>query len=174
MRYFIVFVALLLTYSGCSTTETVQQPEPAEPETQPMIPSWYSKGVHFSSDSLALYGYSLASAADSSRAVELSTQSSLDYLRIQIDRTAEEIRENLANSPNGQTYGSPSFLIRLRNTVSELSLGSVSFTRMHKVSDGGVHYSYTRASLPQKNLHNLFENRLEDERFLQQLENLSL
>lgn len=176
MRYFIGCVALLLVYSGCSTTETIPQSEPERIETtsRPMIPSWYSAGVHFSSDSLALYGYSLASAIDSSRAVELATQSSLDYLRIEIDRTAEEIRKNLADSPNGDTYGSPSFIVRLRNAVSELSLDSVSFTRMHTISDSGVHYSHTRARLPQKALHNLFEKRLQDDRFLQQMENMSL
>lgn len=176
MRYFIGCLALLLTYSACSTTqETVQPTEETEPvTTQPLVPAWYDDGVHFSSDSLALHGYSLASATDSSRAVELSTKNSLEYLRFAIDRTAEEIRESLVDSPDGSSYNSPSFIIQLRNTVSDLSLSSASFTRKHNISDSGVHYSYTRASISQSALYNLFEGRLEDDRFLQQLRSLPL
>lgn len=176
MRYFIGCLALFFTYSACSSTqETIQQPQETEPVVaETTVPTWYNDGVHFSSDSLALHGYSLASATDSSKAVELSTQNSLEYLRFEIDRTAEEIREDLADSPDGSTYGSPSFIIQLRNTVSDLPLTSASFTRKHDVSDRGIHYSYARASLTKSTLYNLFEDRLQDARFLEELSSLPL
>ncbi|MDX1640081.1 MAG: hypothetical protein R3220_00185 [Balneolaceae bacterium] len=173
MRYFIGCIALVLVYSGCSSTETTQQPVEDEQEIQPMMPSWYSDGIHSASDSLALHGFSFASATDSSRAAELSTQHSLRYLRFEIDRLAEEIRQDLADSDDGAAYNSPSFIIQLRRTVSQLPLDSASFDSMHNVSDRGIHYSYQRATLQKTALYNLFENRLEDNRFLQQIRNLS-
>lgn len=174
MRYFFGCLALLLAYSACTSTETVQEPEEIEQEaTQSMVPSWYSDGVHFSSDSLALHGYSLASAMDSSRAVELSTQNSLKYLRFQIDRTTEQARKNLADSLGTETYSSPAFIIKLRNTVSQLSLNSATFTQEHLISDEGIHFTYIRSTISRSELYNLLENRIQDDSLLEELRNSS-
>lgn len=173
MRYLLACIALLITiFSGCSTTQTAQEDrvekEPVVEEDA--VPDWYRGGVHFSSDSLALYGYSLASATDSLEAVQFSTETALSYLRSQVDRELEEIRENFADSEGDNSiYNSPAFIIRLRNTVSELPLESASLTQEHETSDNGVHYMYTKATLSRKDLNNLLRRNLEDERFLEQI-----
>ncbi len=158
--------------AGCSSTEPVQQEEtePAEPiEEESLIPSWYNAGTHSSSDSLSLHGYALASAMDSSRATELSTQTALEYLRFEIDRTAEEIRRELAGSSADGNYGSSTFIIRLRNSVANLSLNSANITLEHESSESGVHYSYAKASIPRTELPNLLRNELNDSVFLQEI-----
>ena len=172
MRYFLGVVSLLSFFSACSSTEPVQEvtPQPEQEPVETTVPSWYNAGVHSSSDSLSVYGYSLASAADSSEAAELSTKNALEYLRFEIDRTVEEIREDLADS--GQepgTYNSAIFIIHLRNTVSDISLNSAEFTRFHETSDNGIHYSYTRSSLSKSQVFNLLEDQFENSRFTEEL-----
>lgn len=175
MRYFLGSVILAFLIAGCATTEPAEETGQTEPETvRPLVPEWYSNTVHSSSDSLSLHGYALASATDSLTAVELSTQKSLDYLRFEIDRTLEEIRRDLAESSDETAqYNAPSFIIELRNVVTNLPLTTAKFSRMHQVSDNGIHYSYSRATLLKLELLGLLENRLDDERMLQELDNLS-
>lgn len=178
MRYFIGCVALLLAFAGCSSTETVQQKEetePAEPiEQESPIPSWYNAGVHSSSDSLSIHGYALASAMDSSRAAELSTETALEYLRLEIDRTTEEVRKELSDLNSGNTdYTSPSFIIHLRNTISDLSLDVADITIKHEASDKGVHYSYAKASISRTELPVLLGDELNDQVFLQEIAPIS-
>lgn len=172
MRYFIGCAILLTIIAGCSSTEPVQQQEtePTEPiEEESPIPAWYSAGTHSSSDSLSLHGYALASAMDSIRAVELSTQTALEYLRFEIDRTAEEVRKELIDSSTGENYSSSAFIIRLRNTVSDLSLDAANITLEHESSESGVHYNYAKASISRTELPELFRNELNDQAFLQKL-----
>lgn len=174
MRYFIgcISIVLLLAYSGCSSTETVQkvEQEPTPVSSVPMEPSWYSPGVLSSSDSLALYGYSLASAADSSTAAELSTSTALEYLRFEIDKAIEKVRKELADSSDASgTYSSPSFIIQLRKSISELSLQSATLTHQLRTTDDKIYYSYTRSSIRRDDLFNLLEEVLDDNRFLNQI-----
>lgn len=172
MRYFIGCAVLLMILAGCSSTEPVQQEEtePAEPiEEESPIPAWYNAGTHSSSDSLSLHGYALASAMDSSRAVELSTQTAIEHLRFEIDRTAEEIRKELADNSTGGNYSSPDFIIHLRNTVSNLSLSSVNITFKHESTESGIHYNYAKASLPRTELPDLLGNELGDQAFLEEI-----
>lgn len=179
MRYFFGCVALLFTIAGCSTTEPAQQEEEPEPVEQPVesettIPQWYDPGVHSSSDSLSIHGYALASSVDSVRAVELSTQTALEYLRFEIDQTAEDVRENLTGSSSaGDNYSSPEFIIRLRNVISDLPLNSAEITLHHESNEQGVHYSYAKASLLRTELHAIFENQLSDEAFLDRIGSVS-
>lgn len=173
MRYFIgcISIALLLAYSGCSSTETVQkeEQEPTPVSSVPMEPSWYSPGVHSSSDSLALFGYSLASAADSSTAAELSTSTALEYLRFEIDKAIEKVRKELADSSDASgTYSSPSFIIQLRKSISELSLQSATLTHLQR-AENDIYYSYTRSSIHREDLFKLLEEVLDDNRFLKQI-----
>lgn len=172
MRYFIGCVALLFLYAGCSSTEPVQKEiEPDEPvEEESTIPSWYNAGIHSASDSLELHGYALSSAIDSARAAELSTRTALENLRFEIDRTTEEVRTELADSDEmGEQYNSPAFIIRLRNTVSDLSLDEVTITLQQEASEEGVYYSYAKASILRTDLPNLIQNGLSDEIFLQEI-----
>lgn len=178
MRYFFGCVALLFAVAGCSTTEPplqdeeTESPEPVISETT--IPSWYSAGIHSSSDSLALNGYALASATDSARAVELSTQTALEFLRFEIDRTAEEARKNLTDvSSMGNNYSSSAFIIHLRNIISDLQLNSATITLHHESNEQGVHYSYAKASIPRTELRAIFENQVSDEPFLDELGSVS-
>lgn len=176
MRYFIGCVVLLIIIAGCSSTEPVQQEEtkPAEPiEQESPIPSWYNAGVHSSADSLSLHGYALASAMDSSRALELSANTALEYLRFEIDRAAEEVRLELAESGSTGDYNSPSFIIRLRNIVSNLSLDSADIILEHETSESGVHYSYAKASISRTKLPNLIGLELADQNFLQEIGSVS-
>lgn len=175
MRYLLSCIALILIFSGCSTSEPVKETDQkTQDTTQPMIPGWYSAGVHSATDSLSFHGYSLSSASDSSTSVQLSTQSSLEYLRFEIDRTVEEIRNKLAGSQGESYYNSPTFIIELRNSVLKAPLKNATFTRMHQVSNDGVHYSYTRASLPKSTLYDLLVNQIDDQEFLQILQSLPL
>lgn len=171
MRYFFGCVVLLFAVAGCSTTEPVQQEEQTESSepviSETTIPSWYSAGIHSSSDSLALNGYALASATDSARAVELSTQTALEYLRFEVDRTAEEVRTDLSSMEDN--YSSSVFIIRLRNIISDLQLNSAIITLQHESNDQGVHYSYAKASVPRTELRAIFEDQLSDEAFLEKL-----
>lgn len=175
MRYYFWCVALLFAVAGCSTTEPVQQEDQTESSepviSETTIPSWYNAGIHSSSDSLALHGYALASATDSAGAVELSTQTALEYLRFEIDRTAEEVRTDLSSMEDN--YSSPAFIIRLRNIISDLQLNSAIITLQHESNDQGVHYSYAKASVPRTELRAIFEDQLSDEAFLKKLEAVS-
>lgn len=176
MRYFIGCVVLLIIIAGCSSTEPVQQEEtePAEPiEQESAIPSWYNTGVHSSSDSVSLHGFALASAMDSSRAAELSTNTALEYLRFEIDRTAEEVRQELVDSGASGDYNSRSFIIRLRNTVSDLSLDEAGITLEHETSEDGIHYSYAKASISRTKLPDLIGSELPDQNFLQKIGSVS-
>ena len=175
MRYLICCIILVLLYSACSTSESVTETDQEKAEaTRPLIPDWYSKGVHSSTDSLSFHGYSLTSASDSSSSVQLATENSLKYLRFEIDRTVEEIREDLARSQHNSYYNSSTFIIELRNAVAKAPLTNASFSRMHRVSDNGIHFSYTRASLPKSALYGLFVNQIDDHRFLQSLQNFPI
>jgi hypothetical protein len=171
MRYFIGCAAILLfVLTGCSSTEPVQQEtQPDEPiEEESLIPTWYDAGIHSSSDSLEIHGYSLSSAMDSTRAVDLSTQEALENLRFEIDRVAEGVRNNLTDAIVREgRYDSSEFIIRLRNTVSSLSLKSATITREHEISDEGVHFSYAKASVLRTELPGLFQQYLDDEAFLE-------
>lgn len=174
MRYFIGCVALLLAFAGCSTTEPVQQEQETEPSepvaSETAIPSWYDSGIHFSSDSLSLHGYALASATDSARAAELSTQTALEYLRVEIDQTAEEARRELIDrSGREENYNSPAFIIHLRNAISGLPLDVAKLDLQHEITDRGVHYSYTKASILRTELPKLFGDKLDDDVFLRKI-----
>ncbi|MDR9367122.1 MAG: hypothetical protein RI575_17435 [Balneolaceae bacterium] len=173
MRYFIGCAAILLfALAGCSSTETVQQEtQPDEPiEEESLIPTWYDDGIHSSSDSLEFHGYALSSAMDSTKALDLSTQTALENLRFEIDRFAEEVRNKLTDTNGGEgQYSSPEFIIQLRNSVYDLSLESATITSKHELSDKGVHYSYARASLLRTELPELFQQYLDDEAFLEQI-----
>jgi hypothetical protein len=173
MRYFIGCAAVLLfVLAGCSSTEPVQQEtQPVEPiEEESLIPTWYDAGIHSSSDSLKIHGYALSSAMDSIRALDLSTQTALENLRFEIDRFAEEVRNELTDTNGGVGhYGSPEFIIRLRNSVNDLSMESATITSKHELSNKGVHYSYAKATLLRTELHDLFQQYLDDEAFLQKI-----
>jgi hypothetical protein len=173
MRYFFGCVALLFVFAGCSSTEPVQQEmePPDEPiEEESATPSWYNGGIHSASDSLEIHGFALSSAMDSARAVELSTQTALENLRFEIDRTAEEVRNELVDShEEGQAYSSPEFIINLRKTVSVLPLNTAMITLQHESSDQGVHYSYAKATIFRTDLPDLIRNGLTDELFIQSI-----
>lgn len=176
MRYFSGYIVVLFfIYTGCSSTEPVQKKTDKQPEpvikVESSVPAWYQAGVSSSSDSLNVYGYALASAADSSEAVELSTDTALENLRFEIDKWVENARKNLADSaPQTEEYSSGLFIIKLRKTVSALPLNSVEFTRTHDLSEAGIHYSYTRTDISRTDLFSLLETHVDNSQLVNELE----
>jgi hypothetical protein len=173
MRYFIGCTAILLfALAGCSSTEPVQQEtQPDEPvEEESIIPGWYDSGIHSSTDSLEIHGYALSSAMDSASASDLAAQTAIKNLRFEIDRFAEEVRTGL-NDINGNEshYSTPEFILRLRNSVSHLSLESATITIEHEYSDEGVYFSYAKASFLRTELPEHFKQYLDYESFLEQI-----
>jgi len=173
--YLGVVTIVFITFAACTTTEEVQEDvEPEAPiEKETVVPTWYNPGIHSSSDSLSIQGFAVASAMDSARATELSTQTAMDYLRFEIDRTAEQIRKDLDNEYSGDTYSSPSFIIGLRNAVNRLSLSTAEVMLEHESNERGVHYSYAKASISRTDLPELLSNVINDENFLNKLKTIS-
>jgi hypothetical protein len=178
MKYFYGVLILIFLLSACSPSETLREETspPPEPEPEPeeevgAAPEWYEEQVFSSSDSLSFYGYSMASATDSSDAAELSAESALQNLRFEIDRHAEDTRVYLSEENGEDEYSETSFILQLRNAVREMDLEANELEHEYEQSDEGVYYVYTRAIFAREDLSNAFEPHISDSRYLEALRN---
>ncbi len=178
MRFFSAGLILICLFAACSPTEIIQEEE-IEPEDMPEpeeviaeAPDWYDGQIFSSADSISFYGYSMASAADSAEAAELSVETALQNLRFEIDRHAEDARASLAEEDADAGYSQPRFIVNLRNAVREMELENYELDQEHEQSEDGVHYVYTRAVLAREDVSRIFESHISDERFLEKFEGL--
>ncbi|TVR16106.1 MAG: hypothetical protein EA391_08640 [Balneolaceae bacterium] len=153
--------------AACATPEVAVETEPEEAE-ESAVPEWYSSDLYASSDSLAVYGFAMASAADSANAAGYSRESSIQNLKFEIDRLAEEARRELADG-DSSPYADTSFIIDLRNSIRDLDISNVEFTVEHEQADNGVHYVYTKAVLSRSELISLLQQAIQAEDLLQKL-----
>lgn len=161
MKYFLVLLPLLIFLASCSPTEELIDITTDEPEKEvSLVPDWYETGVYSAADSLSMYGFSMASSADSTEAVRLSEETAINNLRFEIDKHAEETRRLLADT--NQTYAASSYIITLRNTVRALNLADAELVRQHKQAANGVYTIYTRATLSRNEASSLMDNELDD------------
>ncbi|MCC5940935.1 MAG: hypothetical protein JJU37_05280 [Balneolaceae bacterium] len=168
MRYFSAIVISAILFTACATPEATTETEPEETVEVSAVPEWYSNDLYASSDSSAVYGYAMASAADSASAAEYSRKSAVQNLKFEIDRLAEEARQELANE-NPSPYSDTSFIINLRNTIRDLSLDSADFTVEHEESDNGIHYIYTKAVIARSDLATLLQQNISDDELIRHL-----
>ena len=156
-----------MLFAACATPEAVMETEPEEAE-ELAVPEWYSSDLYASSDSLAVYGFAMASAADSASAAGYSKESSIQNLKFEIDRLAEEARRDLADE-HGSPFADTSFIIDLRNTIRDLEVNSTGFTVEHEETESGIHYIYTKAVLSRADLISLLQQSIQSGVLLQKL-----
>lgn len=156
-----------MLFAACATPEATIETEPEEAE-ESAVPEWYSSELYASSDSLAVYGFAMASAADSASAAGYSRESSIQNLKFEIDRLAEEARRELADE-HGSPFADTSFIIELRNTIRDLDVNSADFTFEHEEADNGIHYVYTKAVLTRTDLISLLQQANQADDLLQKL-----
>lgn len=155
---------LLFTY--CSPTETVtEEPVIGDVEIEEMKPGWFDSKVVSREDSLSFYGYSHSSAADSSEAIELSTQMALENIRFEIDRHADETRESALKSTGADRYNSTEFIVQLRNIVQNINLSGAVFEYDLYQSEGDTYHVFSKAKLEKQQVMNEIASALQDEGF---------
>jgi hypothetical protein len=141
------FLAVIIILVSCSPSEPLIEetvPDVAEEIVSP-APAWYQSEVQSSVDSLAFYGYSMASSQDSTYAAALALETAVNNVRFEIDRFAEQVRRILADTPDASGYETPAFIIKLRNAVREMDLTGVEIDMETDHSDEGIYYIYARA-----------------------------
>lgn len=168
MKYFTGTVLCVVMIAACSTPE-VMIDEPAEIESEVSLPDWYKSNRVSSSDSTHFNGYSMATAVDSVEAINLGLESAITNLRYEIDRFTEEVREELVNGQSSEQHNTPQFIIKLRNTVQELSLADSIFEREFGMSDDDVTQVYTRATLNRTEVIDRLSELLSDESYIRAL-----
>ncbi len=168
MRLFSVIIISVCIISACATPETLSEADPAETVEESAVPQWFSNDVYSHSDSVAVYGFAMASAADSAHAATYSKESSVQNLKFEIDRLAEDARRELA-AVSESPYSDTAFIINLRTVIRDLSLEGADFTVEHEVSESGIHYIYSKAVVSRENIITLLQHNLHDEALLQKL-----
>jgi hypothetical protein len=169
MKFIFPALAIILLLTQCSPTETLSEPESVEPDieeehTDRLSPEWYDPSVSSASDTTALYGYSHSIAADEARALETAEEMALVNLRFELDRYAEEIRQQLEEEHGSNPFGNRSFIIELRNTIQELDLSPAAISSEH-VEEEGLHHIFIQASLTLVDANNMLQNRIDQEEF---------
>lgn len=167
--FFLLFIAATFTY--CTTMESGTG-EPPAGERDGSAPEWFNNKIDSASDSTSFYGFSLASASDSSDAVDLSTQMALNNLRFEIDRFAETVREQTEETTGSDKYTAGSFVLNLRNTVQNMDLTGASVTHEHANEEEGVHHHFSRAEFSREDVINLLSNAVNDNAFRNELQGL--
>ncbi len=165
MKYLSVIAISAVLLAACATPEVAVE---VEPEEESAVPEWYSSDLYASSDSSTVYGFAMASAADSASAASYSRESSIQNLKFEIDRLAEEARRVLADE-HGSPFADTSFIIDLRNAIRDLDVNSAEFTVEHEEADTGVHYIYTKAVLNRTDLISLLQQANKPAALLQKL-----
>lgn len=151
MKFFPLLISGMLLFSivSCSSTERATsnesdlRSEETEEETQP---DWYNNSVTSVTDSTGFTGYALAAAVGREEAQSLSEESAVINLKFEIDRFAERVRRDLAESSSGSAFSSPSFIRDLRNAVQSLSVEDAN-SETEIFSKGNVHHAYTKITL---------------------------
>lgn len=146
VKYILPLFVMLLGLSYCSPTETVTEaPDDEEEEVVEVTvkPEWYDNSVSSRADSVFFYGYSHASASDSTEAIELAEEMAQVNLRFEIDKFTDEHRASTADSTGSELYNSAEFIIALRNVIQDLELsGAEAKTDVHE-ADNGVFHAFT-------------------------------
>jgi hypothetical protein len=143
-------LSVIIILVSCSSTEPMLQEAEQEAVYKDASgePSWYQSAIQSSVDSLAFYGYSMASSHDSANAYRLARETSVNNLRFEIDKLAEETRRTLANTTEVSGYETPAFIIQLRNSVSKIDLSDIDIDIETDQSGEGVYYVYARSMIP--------------------------
>lgn len=175
MKSFLISTVLLSILWGCSTTEsTVQEPQQVEAEENTeetsAVPQWYRGDITSASDSLYIHGFALASSSDSTEALTLAKETSVQNLRYEIDKITEDVRIGLSEAEPEPEFDNPSFIRELRNGVRMLSLEETDFTYEYEISDKQIFYVYARSSLQKDRLPNLIEDYVSNSRFVEELD----
>lgn len=144
MKYFFVLVISAILFTHCASTETVSNNEESsesieEPEKQ-FAPEWFDPNVESKSDSLSFSGYSHSVADNEDRAREQAERIAISNLRFEIDRYTENVRRELEEEEGTNPFGTPEFIMNLRNAIQELSLSDVNFNSEVKEKDGIPHF----------------------------------
>tara|TARA_R100001143_G_scaffold63545_1_gene71666 strand:+ start:82867 stop:83370 length:504 start_codon:yes stop_codon:yes gene_type:complete len=165
MKFFTITILCFLIIAACSTPEELID-EPVVVESEDHLPEWYNANRVSSSDSTHFSGYSMATAADSLEAINLGNESAIVNLRFEIDKFAEEVREEL----DSEQHNTPQFIINLRNTVQELPLTDSRFEREFEMRDDDVIQVYTRAVLSRSEVIDRLSGNLTDQVYIRALQ----
>lgn len=169
MKYLTGIILSVVMITACSTPQVLSD-EPVEIESGVSIPDWYHVNRVSSSDSTHFNGYSMATAFDSSEAIQLGLESAVANLRFEIDKFAEEVRTAITEGESNSTHNSPQFIIKLRNTVQELPLADSVLDREFAMRDDEVTQIYTRATLNRSEVIDRLSMILSDETYIRALE----
>lgn len=167
------FLSLIIILASCSPSEPLIEeavPVVAEEIVSP-VPAWFQSAVHSSVDSLAFYGYSMASSYDSTYAAAFAQETAVNNVRFEIDRLAEQTRRILTDTPDASGYETPAFIIKLRNAVREMDLSGVEIDMETDHSDEGIYYIYARAIIEIEFATQQLANKLDDIVFIDQIFN---
>ena len=122
-----LLVSVLLFITGsCTPTEEAQKPD-SQKEVEPkkeitLRPSWFIETNRKTTDSLSVFGYGMAVSYDSAESANRAVDQAEIRFKNTVGDSLEKIRKSLLESDSGQSNGldDPSFLIDLRNAVSDL------------------------------------------------------
>jgi hypothetical protein len=168
MKYFTGAIFIAFMIAACSTPEVVID-ELAVTEPESGLPAWFSPNTISSSDANQFRGFSMAVASDSSEAVRTGNESAIANVRFEIDRFAEEIREELINDQSADYYGRPDFIIKLRNAVQKLQLNHSEFEREFEEIEDNITQVYTRVSVDRSGIIERLSELISDEPFTRAL-----
>lgn len=167
--FYLLILSASLTY--CTAVESVTETEESTTEEEEKFsPEWFDSQIASSSDSIAFYGYSHATASDSADAAELAGETAIVNLLFEIDRFAEEIREKAEETTGSGQYSSGGFVYTLRTSVQELDLSVTSVTHEHRTDDEGVHHHFSRTEIPRDEVKSLLSDAINDDVFKEELE----
>ena len=158
---------LLLTLASCATSNQAGDGEPParEMEEEPGKPSWSSALTPSASDSASFTGFAHAVSADREEARTLSEETAVKNLRFEIDRFAEEVRQELSGDGAGGSYGSTEFIRNLRNAVESMPVeGDRKETEFFE--EDPVIHAFTRISISTQSVVEELSARLNNPGFI--------
>lgn len=143
MKYLYLLVISAVLFTNCSTTDTAtQEPKSQEPVTEEedrFNPEWYNSSVKSEADSLYFSGYAHAVDETEEKAKMQAEKLAKANLIYAVDRFAENIRIDLVEEQGQSSYGTPQFIMNLRNTVQDLDLSTAKVQHEVKEKDGLEH-----------------------------------
>lgn len=168
MRHLLLLLAAASLLSACATSEPSGEDAGTTPEPASPVPGWYDDRMSSRSDSLFIEGFAMASALDSARAAELSSESALRNLKLGIDRAVDGVRSDLAS--DSEQYRSTRFIISLREAVGRMQLDDLDAETAYEQAGNGTHIIYTRYRVQKSRLPELLSaSGLDDRSFLERL-----
>ena len=173
VKFLLPLAAIMLLFTYCSPTETITEPEPPEVDVEEsVIPDWFDSRITSREDSIAFYGYSHASAADSSEAVELSEKMARENLRFQIDKFSENKRISIVESGSEDPYRTPGFIIQLRNSIQEIDLSNTDIVLETYREENGIFHAFTEMKAEKEYIIAEISTLLNDQIFTDKLSEL--